>query len=568
MVGSKELRPLTAGLALACLAPTLLAYNLAPSSTLFNQLLALGAWGGVLLLAPAGWPARASLGLKLLLAALVALLMGALLAGPQGLLKAPLAPLLELNVFVLAAAAVALLGAARLGVEGLALGLLAAGLAGTAIGAVQVFAPAWADGSWIARSGYAGRAVGNLRQPNHLATLMVWAAIAAVWLAQRRGWPLPRLLGLLALLITTLVLTASRTGLWFGVPLLLLWGLLDRQLARPQRIALLLTPVLALLAWGGLHLWAELSGATFGAEVRLDSEGAGSPSRIKILLNSWELLKQQPWIGVGWGEFNRAWTLTPFPDRPIAFFDHNHNLPLQLLVELGVPLGTLVLLPLTLAFAAAVRLAWRARGGDALDRRAALMLILIAGVHSMLEYPLWYAYFLLPTAYAFGLCLAAEGQDGPARQQAPQAAQAALHKGVALVLLLGSLYAVWEYRALTAIYAPGHEGASLRERIARGQRTLFFGAQADYAAATALGTGPDALAAARRTGHQLIDARLMMAWARSLHANGQTDQALHLVARLREFRSPEGKAWLAECESSPEEWFCAAPPAPVPWTAF
>ena len=34
-----------------------------------------------------------------------------------------------------------------------------------------------------------------------------------------------------------------------------------------------------------------------------------------------------------------AWTLTPFPGRPIAFFDHTHNLPLQLIVELGVPLG-------------------------------------------------------------------------------------------------------------------------------------------------------------------------------------------------------------------------------------
>lgn len=559
MVGSKDSRALTAGLALACLAPTLLAYNLSPSSTLFNQLLALGAWGGVLLLAPAGWPERASLGLKLLMAAVLALLLGALLAGP---VRVPLAPLLELNVFLLAAAAVALLGAARLGVEGLALGLLAAGLAGTAIGAVQVFVPAWADGSWIARSSFVGRAVGNLRQPNHLATLLVWAAIAAVWLAQRRGWSLAPLLGLLALLVTSLVMTASRTGLWFGVPLLLLWGLLDRQLDRAQRIALLLTPLLALLAWGGLHVWAEWSGATFGAEARLDSEGAGSPSRIKILLNSWELLKQQPWTGVGWGEFNRAWTLTPFPDRPIAFFDHNHNLPLQLLVELGVPLGGTVLLLLTLAFAAAVRLAWRAQGTQALERRAALMLILIAGVHSMLEYPLWYAYFLLPTAYAFGLCLAAEG---PSAVRPPRLA---LHRAVGLLLLLGSLFALWEYRALSAIYSPARDGAPLVERIARGQRTLLFGAQADYAAATALGQGPQALAAARRSGHQLIDARLMMAWAKSLHANGQTDKALHLVARLREFRSPEGKAWLDECDQSPDEWFCAAAPAPVPWTLF
>jgi hypothetical protein len=39
----------TLGVAIACLAPTLLAYNITPASTLFNQLLALSAWGGVCL---------------------------------------------------------------------------------------------------------------------------------------------------------------------------------------------------------------------------------------------------------------------------------------------------------------------------------------------------------------------------------------------------------------------------------------------------------------------------------------------------------------------------------------
>ncbi len=30
------------------------------------------------------------------------------------------------------------------------------------------------------------------------------------------------------------------------------------------------------------------------------------------------------------------------------------------------------------------------------------MLVLMIGLHSLLEYPLWYAYFLLPTAFAWG----------------------------------------------------------------------------------------------------------------------------------------------------------------------
>ena len=30
------------------------------------------------------------------------------------------------------------------------------------------------------------------------------------------------------------------------------------------------------------------------------------------------------------------------------------------------------------------------------------LMVLLIGVHSLLEYPLWYAYFLLPTAWAWG----------------------------------------------------------------------------------------------------------------------------------------------------------------------
>ena len=64
----------------------------------------------------------------------------------------------------------------------------AVGVLHAAVGLVQVFAPDLADGDWIAHSSVAGRAVGNLRQPNHLSSLMLWAAIALVgWLERWRA---------------------------------------------------------------------------------------------------------------------------------------------------------------------------------------------------------------------------------------------------------------------------------------------------------------------------------------------------------------------------------------------
>ncbi len=60
----------------------------------------------------------------------------------------------------------------------------------------------------------------------------------------------------------------------------------------------------------------------------------------------------------------------------------------------------------------------------------------------------------------------------------------------------------------------------------------------------------------------------MMAWAKSLHAVGETDKARYMVARLREFRSREGEAWLATCADEPAAWFCKPPEKSYSWRDF
>jgi hypothetical protein len=115
------------------------------------------------------------------------------------------------------------------------------------------------------------------------------------------------------------------------------------------------------------------------------------------------------------------------------------------------------------------------------------------------------------------------------------------------VLVAGSLFAVWDYQRIVAIYAPGEDALPLGQRIAAGQASPFFAHQADYAAATSQPPGPAALAATRRTAFSLIDARLLMHWSRSLEATGDLDGARYLADRLREFRNPTGDGWFASC---------------------
>ncbi len=55
------------------------------------------------------------------------------------------------------------------------------------------------------------------------------------------------------------------------------------------------------------------------------------------------MIWHDPWTGVGLGEFNFAWTLTPFARPSGETFTHAHNLFLQWAVETGMPLTLLMI---------------------------------------------------------------------------------------------------------------------------------------------------------------------------------------------------------------------------------
>ena len=627
-VGLQALALAAAGLS------TLLAYNVSPSTTFFNQALALAGWGALvwaLALQPAGWlgashrptlgaphgltrgpagrgpwgrtlwllpglsrglnqglkPAPWS-GIAAVLAALALVGLGALLpwgAGSQALsLVAGAAGLCAAAAVVLRAGQVAAAGPLAVPVGRVFFGAwVGVGVLHAAVALVQVFAPDLADGDWIAHSSVAGRAVGNLRQPNHLSSLMLWAAIALVgWLELRRaehGLRAPRLLWALAalgmaLFIWTVVLTASRTGL-VGVALLALWGLADRRLSRATRGLLLATPLLYAAAWWGMAWWAQASELTFGGQQRL-AEGDVSGSRFRIWADALHLIAQHPWTGVGWGNFNFAWSLTPFPQRHTAFFDHTHNLPLQLAVELGLPLALVVCALLLWALWRAGRRVLAATGVASASGRCALMMVLLIGLHSLLEYPLWYAYFLLPTAFAWGLALglpaavaganpnttaatatalsAAQPPHAQVPAPAQSRAQAAPHPpwlraAAGVLCVAGALFALFDYQRVAAIFEARRGAAPLEQRIEAGKRSVFFGHHAHYAAATVSDTPAQEMPAFDIATHHLLDTRLMLAWAQAFAQAGDLERARHLAQRLREFRNPASAEFLAACDA-------------------
>jgi O-antigen ligase len=452
--------------------------------------------------------------------------------------------------------------------------LVLAGVMGMVLALIQVFIPQLADGNVIAAPTMAGRAVGNLRQPNHFSTLLVWSCCSATWLGARgrlRPWQAALLV---ALFIMGIVLTASRTGM-VGMVFLALWGLLDKGLPRALRLTLIGAPLIYGACWGGMWLLSQTDkNVAFAAEARLHDHSDISSSRFKIWANVLELIRLHPWFGVGYGEFNVAWTFTPFPTRPVAFFDHTHNIVLQWVVELGIPVALLLSGMCMWAFVAMLRPhpgRQAAKDNTALATMGACAVIVaIAALHSLLEYPLWYSYFLLPTAFAWGLGL---GVKGPWSARPREGA----HRGRAMVgagALMAAM-AIWcalDFLSAVNIYAPWPGAGPLNQRIAFGMKMPWWGYQADYAEVT---SGDDdepskPPKAFRRTLHNLLDARLMVAYARSLAEHGEVDKARFVVERLKEFRNPVGDGFLATCKEEPEPgddlpFQCAPPRRSYSW---
>jgi hypothetical protein len=199
----------------------------------------------------------------------------------------------------------------------------------------------------------------------------------------------------------------------------------------------------------------------------------------------------------------------------------------------------------------------------------------MVGLHSLLEYPLWYAYFLLPASFCLGFALSAPADEATPATPSVRPTDRAL-AAAGLALTIGAAAAVLDYRQVVAIYDPPDNAPPLEDRIARGQRSLLFGHHADYAAATAFGPpkaplSPSQELAFKRAPHQLLDVRLMIAWSQALAAQGELDKARWLAARIREFRNPGADEYLAPCQDpaqAAQAFQCQAPSRVVHWREF
>ena len=553
-----------------------------PDVRMINQLMTVAGWGVLLCLLPAPLAQRRTLRAASPLVVALAIVAGACAAswalGLQS--RSPALP----TVAMLVLAALLVLHGAAWGerrpvtlFRWLALALLLAAIANAAMAIVQFFVPDVHPGWLSADTAYAGRSTGYMAQPNHLAYLMLWALAALPTLALgSRG---SRAVGaglLLAglLMLEGIVLSGSRGGL-VGIGFLVAWGALDRRLPRPVRLALLASPLAALILWAGTQAvaaWAHL-GVTGIAHVSNDI----TTFRLEIWRNAFMLIAQQPWLGVGWGEFNFAWTLTPIDYRPAGFVTNAHNLFVHLAVELGVPLTLLIVALLLVAAWKGVAAMRRLEGPGRVHAGLAVVMVGVIGLGSMLEFPLWYTYFLFPVAWAWGFLLGAGASPdvpAPAAPAAPAGAGEAplrLWRVLGVMMIVAGFSAWADYLNVTAIFLPAKDAPQFAERVHRGQASPLFARYADFTAAMATRPRVAALPEIERSAHAMLDSKLMFVWADALAQHGEVDKARYVLARLREFRPPDIEGFYAPCSDpavTAKPFQCEPPSRAYSWRDF
>jgi O-antigen ligase len=393
-----------ASLALSLAVPFVLPFNSLPVTTFYQEWVAMGL--GCVTCIAAVWSKRGETlvvprsivlpaGLCLLL--LIQALSGKLDCWQVGLLGA---------LYLLWSIAMLCSGAAlarSLGVDRFCLlaawALCAGALFSAAIGLAQL--AHWRAGGLIMPM-MGPRVHANLAQPNHFADYISLGLFSLCFLYARHKINTVVAVAAGAVLLLAADLSGSRS-VWAYLCAAALFALWTHWRARTDQTRTLAHSLVAVLA--GMVVVSMLATGLLGQTLfpadavshlhtgseRLLDDLSGASHRRHIWSAAWRIFESAPVAGVGFGGFAYGYFLLRgqvTQALPEEIVDHAHNVLLQLLAEFGLPGGILL---------AVTALAWLTA---ALRCRASaqqwwmLTLVTVIGLHSLVEYPLWYAYFL------------------------------------------------------------------------------------------------------------------------------------------------------------------------------
>ena len=287
-----------------------------------------------------------------------------------------------------------------------------------------------------------GRPIGHLEQANLFCSLLMLGVLGLWRLRERGRLPLAVTFVLAVLLVLAIGLTQSRVAWIVALVVAGVTAARGRRLALGRRTGVVIALAALLFATVWLVPWIDQATGLQGASLAERSSGGRRPEIWRLFALA---ILRRPWLG--WGVQSNGAAQYALADDFDSFgyvLSSAHDLPLDLMLWFGLPLGALASVVL---YATAASRWLRAR--DAASHAAATM-VSVLPLHALVEFPLHYAYFLLPLGLLLGATSSvAEPAPSPvAPRRAPLAPRAVLGVvTVGAIVLLAVLPR--EYTALT-----------------------------------------------------------------------------------------------------------------------
>lgn len=311
------------------------------------------------------------------------------------------------------------------------------------------------------------RAYGNIAQANQFGNYVALAIASLAYLAASGKAPRNLAYALLAVMVYALALSAS-ISVWLYLTLLLfLAGFVHLRCHSAESRNLMQLSVFVIAGYGIAQLllrlpWLEPSPIFASATERLFYQPTSIWIRLRLWQEAWQMFLDAPVLGVGYGQF--VWQhflmVGGTAGEPlVGLYHHTHNLIMQLLAEMGI-FGAGILIIATVLWL------WGQRQVTLdLEQWWLLAVLGVIAIHSLLEYPLWSAYFLGVAALLLGA--------GETRQILLRDATF-LRTGTFVIMAVGTLASVMlldrYYTFEKSLYTP--RGATV-EQIRRNDRALL-----------------------------------------------------------------------------------------------
>lgn len=247
----------------------------------------------------------------------------------------------------------------------------------------------------------ANRPYANFAQPNHMASFVLISLLANLYLFEKQK--LNKIIILISslLMVFAVALSQSRTS-WVACTCILLYG------AYQQYKGFIHLKWYWALAWVGFFValifslpmlnqfMTDVSTLQVVQTTEVTDRATRDMSRLAIWQQMLQAVADRPWFGYGWDQVSVAYTLVSAHFTGPVWVDSAHNFVIDFMLWNGL----LVSVPFLVYFAY-----WGYqlhKGANSTESVIGLLMVGVLVVHAMLEYPQYYAYFLLLIGFILG----------------------------------------------------------------------------------------------------------------------------------------------------------------------